>query len=673
MVSPLYSLNIQQNISPVLLDIAGNPVPTVLEPASTGPGLGFVYIQPIDGVSDDAPHIAAVLTANAYKNAVVFLPGPTGQKFQILSDFVTPSGSFILGTPGTVFVQGGTLVNATFFQNVVLSGKTYNVNVASLPGAKVINLAAAPAVGERLLITQTTQQAGNQYWVTAVAPAAGGFNVTLDRPLNYALSSVNPPTQQVATITTTPQDIVILGDGMTFTGGGGNAYIHFITAWRCLARDCNSDQSAGSFPGSSIGFCWDTASLDCIFHNIDCNSTATEGFWISGAERTVVSDCKSTNATAANFLFSDCNDCMLRNCYGYSGANVTPYGADITSVALGSRRVTIDGGSFTGNQVGVLVTAASQDIAVIGVHSAYSTSANFEVDSTVGPVSNVTFDGCTSTLSSVGFLVGPGNGTGVQFVGCVADGGAVAGTGFTGQSDASYSGCSAIGLTGAGGSGWNLHGKAPTPTNYYQLKNCTAEVAASTAIALITQSGADVRLDGFSVNLDGGTAIFFQMLSALDSLRGSDLTWTGSNANAAGSDGIFALNASQTVALGKGFGLDGLANPVVAVAGVALSLAQEEGALALADASVTLTWAQCQRRVLAMTPTAPRIVSLPVASSGQSPPGLTFIVENDSAGGGITVSVEPLGGAPAVIAPGTTAPVYVKTSGVACAAGAAAT
>jgi hypothetical protein len=103
--------------------------PTVLAAASAG--YGIIWVTPIDGTSDDSVRLHQLMIQNAYKNAIGMMPGPSNTHWKILNPFLTPSGTWIIGTPQTVIdaaYVGGALVDgiiATFFI-VEYTGHKYN-------------------------------------------------------------------------------------------------------------------------------------------------------------------------------------------------------------------------------------------------------------------------------------------------------------------------------------------------------------------------------------------------------------------------------------------------------------------------------------------------------------------------------------------------------------------
>jgi len=61
---------------------------------------GFVFVRPKDGVSDDAPRLAATWLGAAYTGqVVVMLPGLAGQHFQFNTAQYCPSGALIWRAP----------------------------------------------------------------------------------------------------------------------------------------------------------------------------------------------------------------------------------------------------------------------------------------------------------------------------------------------------------------------------------------------------------------------------------------------------------------------------------------------------------------------------------------------------------------------------------------------
>jgi hypothetical protein len=624
-----------------------------------GGGAGFVYIHPIDGVVDDWPTAIATTNTNAYKNLVVWMPGTAGQHYQCKSTHPVVSGVdvlYLVGTKIDVPSVGSTLAGAAY-QAQAVTGAAFLLDVTSpnpVPvGSNTLILTANPGIGAKLFIRVDSGGAGSIFTVTGVA-GGGPFTVTLDRPMNYALANTNPATQSIDLVVSQPQDMRFTGPAV-ISGPGGSGFYNIGAGLNVKVTGVIADASQGS-NATSDGFRYDVGSVDCTFDNCECSSALGHGFIALGAERCAFNDCTALQVAVTGFAFLDCVDCSASNLNGEGGINGLGWSS---GAGLGCFRCSLGGQShfYNYSAFGIKVEGGSYDITIEGAVCSNCASAGLDIEP--DGTDYITINGFTGRGNNVGVQVN--GGSAIELSGAAID---VSGSAFATpvgilvQGSAELT-ASDIAIRNAGASG----GIQVVGTGVLRLTGATIQgvgvagpaciLAAGSALIFASKVKAILDGQGFALQLNGTSH------AEVDH-------WTFAGVDAGISYGFYSGAAGTTLKIGPGNQLDQIGRPTSFVGGENVSMQQSGGVNALADGNPTLTYAQMEKGVIAMTPTVARTVSLPVAigASAIAPPGQQFIVEND-APAGATLTVQVTGGTGFAVAAGKKAIGYVDKTGLA--------
>jgi hypothetical protein len=600
-----------------------------------------------------------------------------GSIFTVRTVAATVNGTADI-TAGALYGGGGTLNGQTLNMTVngvpgsiTFNGATTSASEANMLAALLATFAGlATAVqggtnganaGKELVFTTTTVGGAN---ITAIGGAAAAtlgisavptdFLVTLDRPMNYALSSANPVTQQVALVTAQPSDIKIWGRGMRHTGPAGVSYLRISGANRCHFDELIADPSAGSLLGlNGHAFQLGLGSLDTVF--VDCYSTNVCGDSVLfiAAERCGLVRFTAMYAAVTGGGFVDCIDCYATDLLCV--ANGTNGFAFASSSTTGCVRCSIKGGKFYGNQIGFKSEFGSTDCTLTEIEASFNTLFGLELQAAGGGTTGIAFTGLVLTGNTLGFLSQGGVHT---IDGMVLDRNVLAMEVSAGLVTASEIACTDapnsiksvyVTLTG------QLRIKGATFVNTSGASNILVD---STGTLVAEQVHNQFNTQGIALELEG-------------SADGKVAYWTF--VDSSNSTGLYVGSATAKLRVGAGMELDqvgrGLTN---AGNSPFLSFQQSSGLVALADGNPTLTWAQSlEADVLEMTPTANRTITLMTDSAGRALPGLHYTVFNGATlVSGFTLTPEPSGGTgPALVGQErafgyiNTANAYVKVTG----------
>jgi hypothetical protein len=597
---------------------------------------GFVFLRPIDGVVNDAPHVNTVETANAYKKIIIALPGLAGQKFQILSDQPTVSGTTMWGTPGTIFQQptpGSTLTGATF-QGMAALGAAFLLNGGSpspVVGASQMTLTTDPGVGTLLRITVDALTAGSIFLVTASVPAGPNFLVTLDREMNYALLNTNPAGQSIQAVTARPQDIRVFGNGMRITGPQGSGFVVFDGAYRCHFEDVVCDASDGA-GGTMSAFSLGIGSVESGMERCYVSAPVGHGYLHAGCERCYLTHCFADQISVTGMVAGDVVACYYTDLASNAATNAFVF---TSGTGRGSFRSTLVSGKFFGGVIGVKVEGACFDLSIGDVVASGNSNAGMLIDASgnhditisnfvargnavagllVADARRISLSGCAIDCSGTGGA----NGVGIQMTG-------------TAELDATgveivngdVSGC--INLTGT--------------TSQLRLSCASLQAAGALPVGIFVAGSATAFLDKVHVQLD--TQGYCLLLQGTADVECSYWTFGGA---AIGISYAFAIQAAGVkLRIGPGNRIDQAGRPLAMTAGNYVALQNQGGMTQLPDGNPTLTWQQTASAVIQMTPTANRTVSLPVdLGLAQAIPGTLLLVENNAtliAGFSLTVQV----------------------------------
>lgn len=216
-----------------------------------------------DGAPGDWALLNQLMVDSAYQSAILLEAGT------IRADSLQriPSGTVLIGSPGTVIVQtlpdDGSPLTAAFAASSgdVLSVTTLAADAAK--GATEITTSAALSVGD-LVEVVNSGSSGNSPGLRAsihTVQSISGATSTLDRPLPRGHQAGD----LVMRLASVPQDILIDGQGMLLTGTGVR-FLELAAARRCVVKNLNVDASQGM--PSDLLMSFDIGSHDCTFENI---------------------------------------------------------------------------------------------------------------------------------------------------------------------------------------------------------------------------------------------------------------------------------------------------------------------------------------------------------------------------------------------------------------------
>ena len=284
----------------------------------------FVYVYPIDGVSDDWTLLMGTTlpAATAAGKAVVLMPGHQGQSFiaNSTTSYQLPNKAIIYGTPNTKIVMGnsfsGNLFSAIAIHSTytnmtanVAFGDTTIISPISIPFGTRFDLAAAPI--------------NNSATYTSLGcTGTGPYTVTLDRPCLWSNFTTANSTQ-VVLFSSSCDEIIVDGRGMLITTPGpttGQLIVQTASARDCVFRNMRVDgYSSAQIVGG--GFLTDNGTLRCRFENLsyyNCNSSVCPPFFLAGSELCKAINCyasnTSNNSSGAAFLITLSSNCGFYNC-----------------------------------------------------------------------------------------------------------------------------------------------------------------------------------------------------------------------------------------------------------------------------------------------------------------------------------------------------------------------
>lgn len=308
----------------------------------------IVTLQPIDGTSDDSTNFYNILLANAYKNAVMLLPGPSGQNYVLNQIVGIPNGSVIIGTPGTV-IKSNINETSPFLGNqaqlaplaipVLQANTTINFNAFVPSGATSFTTTTAGlTVGQQVQFwSSVASQPNGIYNITSVSsPVSGVYTVGIDRPM-YSAMDPNRPGDTLAIVNFLPKDVYIYGNGMTVSGTGSWLFA-CSGAFNCHLEGCNFDTRYGTpIIGGGGVVLVDTSSFNCSVKNCHISGFTTgDGVLIAPCENILLEDIhvEDCNFNGAPIYLLTCINCNVVNCFAdscaFAGFAVDGYSYNVT-------------------------------------------------------------------------------------------------------------------------------------------------------------------------------------------------------------------------------------------------------------------------------------------------------------------------------------------------------
>lgn len=173
-----------------------------------------VIVAPAGEDADDASNVQAAAEANAYKAPVQLSAGT----FVFKTPCHLSSGTVLVGSPDTRIVSeispNGDVANATFVATPVLTNIRTTLVASNIPGSNTITTEDEIAPGSLVILSGGGNGLRAQYYTVDFITGSGPYILTLDRPVlgQYVVAD------SVTVAASRPEDIQILGNGMTITG-----------------------------------------------------------------------------------------------------------------------------------------------------------------------------------------------------------------------------------------------------------------------------------------------------------------------------------------------------------------------------------------------------------------------------------------------------------------------
>lgn len=317
-------------------------------------------------VQDWATFIALVNAQAALGRAVQMGPGT----WTCDAAVALAANAHIIGGPAVVIDSTMTLTGGfaefVFYKFVTVGAVAATLSANAVIGAKTLSVSASIAAGTRIWVGQTAGTGhtylASQYWVQSVS-GAGPYTLTLDRAVEFPFAS----SDEVKAISAAPDNIRIDGRGMTITGRGDRA-IEFTGGWKCHVSGVNYEYDGstnfGAFCSLDIG-CLDCSVRDCVVELPP--GVSAHGVLIESSEHCEAANVRVTGGSVGLISY-DSFDCVFRAC---SSSGPTQAGMLLTSniMALASRCVTVDGGSFNNSGDSGVLVGYAEDCVLRGVEA----------------------------------------------------------------------------------------------------------------------------------------------------------------------------------------------------------------------------------------------------------------------------------------------------------------
>lgn len=345
-------------------------------------GQGYKIVYPLDNGTDDAAQIMAALNEAAYKYPIILSSvNKSGQRanFLIESRITVPSGSNIIGLPGTVVKS--TITPDSSPQTAVFWA-TLGTGVAS-------TLAATPTVGSSSISVNADICAINDYiliqtglivatYKVIAKSGVGPFTYTLERPIVFTAFASGNDVRRVVSL---PRDITIDGNGMLVSGTATRLF-QFSGSHNVHLKNINIDATYGMATDLVCSF--DVGGWFNSFENVnvDCDGIGTEGLALESQERSLITNCTIRKASAYGIVVYDSVFCDVVLCKAFLCNGGFVFTAD-------------------GNVIGSISCRAISCVAYSNVTSGFTA---------INGSSHCQFIGCSAKYNATGIVIGdPGS------------------------------------------------------------------------------------------------------------------------------------------------------------------------------------------------------------------------------------------------------------------------
>jgi hypothetical protein len=353
-----------------------------------------IALQPLGGVLDDWERLfgaaGAATAAAAMGIRVVLGPGTwrcdTVQQLSrgLVLDALPGASivSTLTPTPGgghlrSVFSYdriGELPAGGTELAETATAGSTL-VEFVGLAGVATV----ADLVGQEVLITAIDPNFMNQgqAFVIEAASGTGPYAILLDRPVLFAFPAGSGVRRGLRA-----KNIHLHGHGAPISGTGDRA-ITLVSAWGSHADDWNIDGSQFSEYNCSF----DTGSYASGYERIHVENGHVTALALEACENCWQADCTvESNAPVGpdpGIIIQAAYNTQIRNARASGCTTGMHIGYYIDTV--GSHGITIEGGSFNGNGIGVDVRGGTQDVDLYGVDVSFNTSHGVRVLAETAP------------------------------------------------------------------------------------------------------------------------------------------------------------------------------------------------------------------------------------------------------------------------------------------------
>jgi hypothetical protein len=548
-----------------------------------------LFRAPLGGGADDWADLNAFMAASAASGiyTVEFSIGT----YVVYTPGLVPNGMTVRGRTGTIIDDridpagnGGAPTQALFMHPCTHHATTTLLASSALEGASTISVASitAPPIAKGSIVQVTRGFDRAQiYEVIATPSGVGPFVLTLDRPLADDMPIGEAP--YVSLVLDRPERITIEHNGMKIIGTTANMghRIHeFIGGYRVYVIGARIDTGATIAIGGSC----DVGSL--LSSYIDCEMTTTSTvsvcWMLESCQYCTLDKCRGVGSAAAIYL-TDSMQPTINQCTGYGSSVGLHISSQSAISALGAKGVHVIGGDFAKCTYGVLVEHGALDTLLDGTRSAYNTTNNFWIRSTVSAphrtkLRNTISIGDWSTPYS-GIQVGPGI-TGIRIEShrdqatayAIKTESSISIDGFT-----SNDGACAFQMTGAGTT---------------EIKNFNITIPTGNGLAAVMSdvSGARVRLKNGTITVPTA-GIGIDLLNAGSIMELENVTLAGLGAGGIGANGVSGAQLTLK-------GTTDLGNPATFFAAALIgstTIVQVGGVAAktVTTSDVTMTLAEC--------------------------------------------------------------------------------
>lgn len=352
-----------------------------------------IELYPLENGQDDWPTLKDAMDREAYKNAIILMPGT----WICRSKQRMPSGTHIIGCVGTKIHQELQYTGVDFLNAAFSSGPIFDQPITStltLPftrGQREIEVNNNTFFTGQIVRLSQGQTGLRQLYYSIIGKVGNDFGLVLSRPLKQAFYQGD----MIQSVESIPTDIRIEGNGMVISGTG-DRYLEIAAGLRCHVSGIIIDPSAGWLGTGGPAMSMDVGGYQCSFTDCVVNSDGhpiNAGCIIESGERCWIQNCTAEYAGVTGAGLYACIDSYIIDCVSTGCV----YGAYI---GAGSVECQIKGGSYWCNQQGVLVGGGKRNI-ISGVTSSYNTQCGIKIAS--GEQDSIVSD-CSGIGNALKFL-----------------------------------------------------------------------------------------------------------------------------------------------------------------------------------------------------------------------------------------------------------------------------